>query len=103
MTTARLAAICRHRSAHSTFTKRLNEIRGRFNVHNVLVQINEVVEEDSTTWPFSESVYIFTNATHDEVAQWAAALQPDAVEEGFANGRPSRVKDLPSDIKTYRL
>jgi hypothetical protein len=81
------------------FCKRLNEIRERSNVHDVLVEINEVVEEDSTTWPFSESVYIFTNATHIEVAQWAAALQRDAVEEGFANGRPRRVKDLPPDIK----
>jgi hypothetical protein len=85
------------------FYEKLKEIRARSSVKEVLVEINEVVPEDPETWPFSDRVYIFTDATHDEVSRWAAALRPDAIEEGFASGRPSRAPDFEPSVKTYAL
>ena len=85
------------------FYEKLIEIRGRSNVHDVLVEINEVVEEDPTTWPFSDSVFVLTNATLNEVASWAAELKPDAIQPSPTSGRQRRMPDLPPGVRPYRL
>jgi len=36
-------------------------------------------------WPFAERVYVFTDATSEDVAHWTLPPQADAIEEGFAN------------------
>jgi hypothetical protein len=85
------------------FYEKLKEIRARPNVKDVLVEINEVVPEDSETWPFSDRVYIFTDASPDEVSRWAATLRPDTIEEGFANGKHRQAPDFEPGVRTYAL
>ena len=85
------------------FCEKLKEIRGRSNVQDVLVEIMEVVEEDLSAWPFSDRVYIFAHASHDEVSRWASKLQPDAIGEGFTNGKPGQAPDLEPGVRTYWL
>jgi hypothetical protein len=70
------------------FFEVLRRLRSIPNVQDVLVEIVEVTE-DASAWPFSDRVYVFKDAAPDEVAQWAASLKPDAIEEGFSNGKHS--------------
>ena len=70
------------------FFELLAAIRARPNVQDVLVEIYEVEESDPSMWPFSDRVYILTAADRDTVAEWVAELEPDAIEEGYAAGRP---------------
>ena len=84
------------------FYEKLKQIRDQPNVQDVLVEINEVVE-DPATWPFSDRVYILTSATRDEVSTWAALLQPDAVEDGFAISASDQAPLLGPGTKIYSL
>lgn len=68
-----------------SFFERLKFIRSQLIVQDVLVEVAEV-EKEPATWPFVERVYVFTDGTLDDVAHWAIPLQPDEIEEGFANG-----------------
>lgn len=47
----------------------LKQIRNKTNVQDVLVEIMEYDEGDEI-WPFSERVYILTDAEADEVIKW---------------------------------
>src|SRR5207247_1928777 len=61
----------------------LREIRGRPEVQDVLVAIHESPDaddpEDFEIWPDSDTVYVLTSATRENVAQWAGRLKPDDV------------------------
>jgi hypothetical protein len=81
----------------------LRDIRSRPNVQDVLVEIAEVEEQDSTMWPFSERVYILTTAIREQVAEWAVGLQPDEIEDGFAFGRTPSAPTLEAGMNVYGL
>jgi hypothetical protein len=83
------------------FYENLKLIRSKSNVQDVLVEITEVEEGDPTMWPFSDRIYVFTDAAADDVGRWMAALQPDTIEEGFANGKPERGPELKPGFKCY--
>jgi len=85
------------------FFEKLRLIRRQPNVQDVLVEVVEVEEEDESMWPFSDRVYVFADAAPDAVGQWAAALHPDAVEEGFAAGQPDSAPELRPGFKCYSL
>ena len=85
------------------FYEKLKQIRSRPDVEDVLVEIIEVEEQDLSMWPFSDRVYVFTKATKDQVATWAAALRPDTVDEGFTNGKPSYLPEPKPSVKAYSL
>jgi hypothetical protein len=85
------------------FFEKLKLIRLQPNVQDVLVQVIEVEQEDPTMWPFSDRVYVLTDAAPDDVADWAAPLQPDAVEEGFSNGKHDCAPELMSAFRCYSL
>jgi hypothetical protein len=87
----------------SFFYEHLKSARLRANVQAVLVGINEVDESDPTVWPFSDRIYIFANATLDEVRKWTAALRPDDVQEGLITGLPKGAPELKPGFKTYLL
>jgi len=85
------------------FYEKLKSIRSRPNVQDVLVEVNEIEEKDPAMWPFSDRVCVFTNATPEDVAHWAAALQPDAVEQGLALGRADSAPELKAGYHCYGL
>jgi hypothetical protein len=85
------------------FYEKLKSIRSQPNVQDVLVEVTEIEEEDPATWPFSDRVYVFTNATREDVVHWAAALQPDAVEQGLPKGRPDSALELKAGYQCYGL
>jgi len=84
------------------FYEKLKSIRSQPNVQDVLVEVNEV-EEDPTIWPFSDRVYVLTDAKKEDVANWTSSLRPDAVEEGFANGKPSNAPELRRDYRCFNI
>ncbi len=86
-----------------TFFAVLKAIRSQSNVQDVLVEIYEVDEQDAGAWPFSERVYILSNATREEVARWIMPLRPDEIDEGFIFGRPPAAPHLEPDMKVYNV
>ncbi len=62
------------------FFRILRQIRTRPEVKDILVGIASVEEPDpGGAWPFSETVYVVTTASDDQVREWAQSLQPDEV------------------------
>ena len=58
-------------------------IAGRSDVADIRVQITAFDDPD---WPFSDTVYIMTSATAEEVASWfPEELKPDETWEGFVD------------------
>ncbi len=82
------------------FFEKLKFIRSQPNVQDVLVEVTEV-EEDPATWPFADRVYVFTDGTPEDVANWTAILQPDAIEECLGNGKPDCAPEMKPGYKCY--
>jgi hypothetical protein len=76
------------------FYQVLREIRSRPQVQDVLVEVREVDEEDESTWPFSDTLFVLTDAPREVVANWLEPLQPDEVEEGVGEGEPPPFPEL---------
>jgi hypothetical protein len=82
----------------------LHTIIERPEVQTVLVTIYEVVEEDTSMWPFSERVYVLTSATPEQLRNWASELQPDEVlDEGFVGGASPAAPPLKDGMKVLSL
>jgi len=85
------------------FYQILRDIRARANVQDVLVEISDADVEIGPDWPFSECVYILTEADREEVAAWMAPLFPDTVEEGYQNGKPANAPELSPGCQVYEV
>lgn len=79
----------------------LLDIRQRPDVQDVLVAIHECPfaddVEDVEIWPDSDTVYILTSASDQEVRDWAARLLPSEIGHGWScnTGRkPAAAPDL---------
>ncbi|MEM6432671.1 MAG: hypothetical protein AAF773_02260 [Cyanobacteria bacterium P01_D01_bin.115] len=66
----------------------LREIKQRSSVQDVLVAIHECPEadepEDSDIWPDSDTIYVITSASDDEVAKWTSQLKPTEIGSGWS-------------------
>jgi len=63
----------------------LQAIAKRSDVKDIRVQITAF---DVPEWPFSDTIYIMTSASPEEVAMWfPEELRPDETWSGFANQR----------------
>jgi hypothetical protein len=73
------------------------EIAARCDVKDIRMQITAFDDPD---WPFSDTVYILTSASVEEVAGWFDAdLRPDEVSEGFRSGMTYERYDIPPDTR----
>ena len=69
--------------APEAFYNLLQAISQRPDVKDIRVQITAFDDPD---WPFSDTVYIMTTATPEEVATWfPEELQPNEVWDGFVD------------------
>jgi hypothetical protein len=84
-----------------SFYDTLRHIRAIPSVDDVLVEIHEVIEDDESTWPFSDRVYIITSMSESEVERLVADLHPDEVAEGWAYGVPQGGPALKPGMKVY--
>jgi hypothetical protein len=84
------------------FYEILKSIRSRPDVQDVLVAISDLDVGDDF-WPFSDRVYVLTSASAEDVARWAEALQPGAVEEGITDGKLDLAVELRPGYTCYRL
>src|SRR5690349_12736194 len=60
----------------ATFYTVLRAIRDRDDVQDVLVGITEDMGDEE--WPFSDTVYVLTRASAEDVQRWAARLEPES-------------------------
>jgi hypothetical protein len=72
------------------FQRVLSEIRDKPSVQDVLIAIHETPEaddpEDFDIWPDSDTVYVITSASPEELEQWAQPLKFSEVSEGWSGG-----------------
>ena len=61
----------------------------------------EISGVDGTKWPFSERVYIVTNAPKANVAAWLEPLPAASIEEGFASGVPASWPTLRPSMNVF--
>ncbi len=55
---------------------------------------------DDPEWPFSDTVYIMTSASPEEVAGWfPEALHPDETWEGFIPNQKYEPYEIPAGYK----
>ncbi|PFK67047.1 hypothetical protein COJ21_24420 [Priestia megaterium] len=52
-------------------------------------------------WPFSERVYILSNANPEEIEEWVGILGPDEIEEGYMFGNPPIAPELYPNHKVF--
>jgi hypothetical protein len=83
------------------FFEHLLAIRSRSDVQDVLIEIFEVEESDSTIWPFSERVYVLTSASTEDVADWMKPLEPDEIEVGYFQDKPPAAPELREGMRVY--
>lgn len=83
------------------FYKVLRAVRERADVQDVLVEIDDLDESPGGAWPFSEVVYVLTNAAVQEVEAWVAPLFPDETREGYFGNKPSAAPELLPGYRVY--
>ncbi len=70
------------------FRRILAEIRSKSNVQDVLIAIHESPHaddpDDADIWPDSDTVYVLTSASPEELSSWAADLRFNEVGEGWS-------------------
>ena len=59
------------------FHKSFADIRSRSDVQDVRVEIKDLVDEHS--WPFTDTVFVLTSMSQQNLRELVAALQPDEV------------------------
>jgi hypothetical protein len=81
----------------SRFYSLFKRIASRPNVKDIRVRITDF---DDFDWPFSDTVYIMTSATVEEVGSWFDAdLAPDEIWEGFHTGETHEPYSTPSGTR----
>jgi hypothetical protein len=83
------------------FRDRLLALRARKDVQAVLIAITEDMGNDK--WPFTDTVYVLTSATEDEIFAFVVDLSPDAVEEHDPDTLPFALARLPMPEAWYRV
>ncbi|NFF82638.1 hypothetical protein FC764_15705 [Clostridium botulinum] len=59
--------------------------------------------DEDDVWPFSERVYIFTDAEEDEVMEWVEELDISEISEGYIYGQPKAAPKLSDGYRVYSL
>lgn len=89
------------------FWDRLKAIGDQAGVEHVFIGILECPdaddEDDADLWPSAENVYIYTSASKEDVAKWAAGLNIDSVFEGWPYGCPAGAPKTRDGFKVYTL
>ena len=87
--------------------KILRDIRSRPQVQDVLVAIHETpyADEplDADIWPDSDTVYVLSSASRDEVSDWTSALHPDEIGENWSCGTGVKPKAAPDPLPQMKV
>jgi hypothetical protein len=86
--------------SHETFRQVLLKVAAYPEVQLVLVALDP---EEESSWPYSDTVYILTTATKEQVCQWTAPLKPDDVSEGWSNVKQGHTPALQSGVHVWCL
>jgi hypothetical protein len=76
-------------------------MRARPNVADVRVEIT--MFDDPEGWPFSDTIWIVTSASPEEVKAWFDAyFAPDDCDHGWADGAKREAFDVPEGMRAVR-
>lgn len=82
-----------------TFYKILKDVRERDDVQDVLIIINQI--DKCLDWPNSDSLYILTSCSKEQVSEWVKRLQPDDIAEGWVWEKPPAAPQPKEGYKVY--
>ncbi len=84
------------------FRRVLTSIRDRPDVQDMLIEI--VAIDDDPSWPFSDTVWVISSASEQEVEEWMEPLHPDEVLRGWGKaGKPPAAPEPREGTKVYGL
>ncbi|HSC20187.1 MAG TPA: hypothetical protein VLC07_00480, partial [Solirubrobacterales bacterium] len=87
----------------SAFYELFKRVRDQDEVQDVLVAIREIEDDaDGRQWPWSDTVYILTQASREEVAKWLEGpLHPDDLSEGYGDRKPLAAPELTDGARVF--
>lgn len=82
------------------FYKKLTELENSEMVERILVRIQDVEDLD---WPFTDTVYVISKLSLEEIKSKLTDLQPDEIHEEWMYGKPINAPDLKNGYKIYSV
>lgn len=85
------------------FFRLLRTIRDRVDVTDVRIEVKD--QEDPEGWPSTDTIWVITSASADDVVSWLPdAIKPDDVLSGFDSSATSiEPYDLPNDTNAVGI
>lgn len=77
----------------------LKQIRDRNDVHDVLIEVSEVEEDDDDMWPFSEQLFVVSTADLATVSLLLSELQPTEITNDAP--LPPSARAIPAGFTIY--
>lgn len=85
----------------SDFYQVLSAIRSKSEVQDVLVRICDYSDPDS--WPYTDTVYIVTSASAENIEEWLGPLKPDEVHPEWMYGKPPAAPEPHPGMTAYSV
>jgi hypothetical protein len=82
------------------FYKKLSDLKGSDKVVDVLVRISDVEDLD---WPYTDTIYIITNLTSEELKVILKDLYPDEIYDDWMYGKPVNAPTIEEGMKVYSV
>jgi hypothetical protein len=70
-------------------------------VDDIFMRITDV--EEPGNWFFCDTVYVTGSIETDELEAHVAVLSPDEITEGWLNGKPANISDVPEGQNVYSI
>ena len=76
-------------------------IRQRANVHDVLVQVNDM---ESPDWPSTDTLWVITSASNNEVNSWLGeTFEADDLLDGWEHGPSLQSYPIPAGMRAVGI
>lgn len=82
------------------FYQKLSELKRSLKVEDVLIRIQDVEELD---WPFSDTVYIITKFSKEELFKELIELKPDEIYEEWMYGKPINAPEIKKGYSIFSI
>ncbi|MEM1337347.1 MAG: hypothetical protein AAF634_10345 [Bacteroidota bacterium] len=82
------------------FYQQLSELKKSEKVDEILIRIQDVEDLD---WPFTDTVYIVSKLSMEELKLTLTALQPDEIYEEWMYGKPINVPEIKDGFSIYSV
>lgn len=82
------------------FYQKLSELKKSEKVEDILIRIQDVEDLD---WPFTDTVYIISELTMEELKAKLTDLKPDEIYEEWMYGKPINTPEIKSEFSIFSV